>query len=548
MMVLRLTNAALAVPNVIRSPDASHRKSGWLLFGKRRNEERALLPPCERCGGRVVEGTTGVTEKKDIGGSADREPDGRRLERLRLISARQTGIVTPASLDTTERLLLMTAALADAVTSAEVISAVVHQSREALSATSAALWLVDAAGRTATLVGTSGLENGTPTQASVIPLGDGPRRPLLDAIERGQSVRFASRAQLLELYPHLNPESRDQAFPLVCFPMTIEGRSVGVLVHTYEDGAEPTPEEQALALLVTRHCARAAERVRQLEAVRDKDRLIGELGETARLNHQLIAELGETVRRNELFTAVLGHELRDPLGAIINAARVIKRRSIDQGLGPQVERILSSGKRMGRLVEQLLDFARLRSGDGIPCNPQPMDVGQLSRAVIEELASTFPGRRIDFHPTGDLVGLWDSERLEQAISNLVANALRHGAPESPVVVLVNGRSELGVTLQVANDGTIPADLLPLMFRPFGSPRRGNGGSRGLGLGLYIAKQIVAAHGGTIAVSSVEREGTAFTVSLPRGLPPPRVVESSDLGGPSADRAPAPLTMLALRGA
>jgi signal transduction histidine kinase len=199
---------------------------------------------------------------------------------------------------------------------------------------------------------------------------------------------------------------------------------------------------------------------------------------------------------------------------------------------------------MSRLVEQLLDFARLRSGDGIPCHPQPMDVGQLSWAVIEELASTFPGRRIDFHPTGDLVGHWDSDRLEQAISNLVANALRHGAPESPVVVLVNGRSETAVTLQVANDGAIPADLLPLMFRPFGSPRRGDRGSRGLGLGLYITQQIVAAHGGTIAVSSAEREGTAFTVSLPRGQPPPRATETSDLGGPSADRSSAPLTMRA----
>jgi signal transduction histidine kinase len=535
MIVLRLTDVASA------NQSSSDLRAHLIVNRDGCPSENHVIKSGRR---RVLSMEPMVTEKKDIGDPADRGPDGRRLERLRLISARQTESVRPASLDTTERLLLMTAALADAVTPAEVISAVVQQSREALGATSSALWLVDAIGRTVALVGTAGPGNGTPTDASTIPLGEGPRRPLLDALERGQSVRIASRAQLLELYPQLGPESRDQGFPLVCWSMTVEGRPLGVLVHTYDDLAEPTPEEQALALLVTRHCARAAERLRRLEAERDKERLIDELSEGARLNQKLIAELSETVRRNELFTAVLGHELRDPLGAIVNAARVVERRSIDKRLAPHVERILSSGKRMSRLVEQLLDFARLRSGDGIPCHPQPMDVGQLSWAVIEELASTFPGRRIDFHPTGDLVGHWDSDRLEQAISNLVANALRHGAPESPVSVLVNGRSETAVTLQVANDGTIPADLLPLMFRPFGSPRRGDRGSRGLGLGLYITQQIVAAHGGTIAVSSAEREGTAFTVSLPRGLPPPRATETSDLGGSSADRPSAPLTMRA----
>ena len=144
---------------------------------------------------------------------------------------------------------------------------------------------------------------------------------------------------------------------------------------------------------------------------------------------------------------------------------------------------------------------------------ETVDLGTLVRTVVDELRAANPGRTITIEPHGELRGRWDVVRLGQVISNLVGNALTHGAPDSPVIVSLTAVADR-VLVAVTNDGPTIPDALGKLFEPFWqAPRSGATRSRGLGLGLFIAQQIVEAHGGEIAVRSQTGQ-TTFTVRLP----------------------------------
>jgi PAS domain S-box-containing protein len=228
-----------------------------------------------------------------------------------------------------------------------------------------------------------------------------------------------------------------------------------------------------------------------------------------------IDELRETVRFNELFTGVLGHDLRNPLGAIMTAAQLALSRGTSDKVAKPLSRILSSSARMGRMIEQLLDFTRVRMGGGLPMTPSPMDLSSVVRQAIDELEDANPEWTLTFEHTGGTVGTWDADRLAQVFSNLVANAVQHGDPAGGVRVRVDGSFADRVRIDVHNLGAIPASELPNLFEPLTGGRRSRAGSRGLGLGLYITREIVRSHGGTIAVTSSEADGTRFVVDLPR---------------------------------
>jgi sigma-B regulation protein RsbU (phosphoserine phosphatase) len=172
---------------------------------------------------------------------------------------------------------------------------------------------------------------------------------------------------------------------------------------------------------------------------------------------------------------------------------------------------------MSRMITDLLDFTRARLGGGVPLQRRPAELVELVRATLEEFEVTHPGRVVLSHAGGPYTGEWDPDRLAQVVSNLVGNALQHGAADTPVqVVLREEGAEL--VLSVTNQGPpIPEALLPHVFDPF---RRATSSPRqGLGLGLYIVQQLVLAHGGSITVSSDAASGTTFTVRLPRGPAP-----------------------------
>jgi two-component system, sensor histidine kinase and response regulator len=232
---------------------------------------------------------------------------------------------------------------------------------------------------------------------------------------------------------------------------------------------------------------------------------------------QLLAEelrqRSETLRLQEMFTAVLGHDLRNPLNAILTAAFLLDKRSDDEAVRDTARRILTSGKRMTRMIENMLDLTRARLAGGIPLNRSHADLAAVVERVVQELRTTHPSRRIETVILGEVTGEWDVDRLQQIASNLIGNAIQHGDPNGAVFVRVDGTASETVSLSVVNDGVIPRETLPTIFDPFRSGPRGQ--SEGLGLGLYIAQQIAIAHHGRILVESSPDAGTVFTVTMPR---------------------------------
>ena len=221
-------------------------------------------------------------------------------------------------------------------------------------------------------------------------------------------------------------------------------------------------------------------------------------------------EIARTVRFREHLLGIVSHDLRNPLTAIVTSAQLLLRYGeLPERQGRVVARMAASADRMARMIDDLLDFARTRLGGELPIHPRRVDLRQICEQTVEELEFGYT-RQVKLQCDGDPWGDWDPDRMAQVISNLVGNALQHSDGE--VSVALRGEKE-SVVLATHNGGTpIPSDVLPHVFEP---GRRGNPRPGGLGLGLFIAQQIVLAHGGNIEVTSNEADGTSFTVELPR---------------------------------
>lgn len=248
---------------------------------------------------------------------------------------------------------------------------------------------------------------------------------------------------------------------------------------------------------------------------------VGVFAQLHRQREQLASQLEQiqqAQRMSDLFIGVLGHDLRNPLSSIVTAATLLEMRPGDaEDTRRKARVVLNASKRMERLIQQVLDFALARVKGAIPIEPAPMDLGKIARQVTTELALSAPDQ-LQTEMTGDVTGHWDADRMLQVLSNLLGNAVEHGAVGSPIRLRIDGSAEAEVTIEVHNRGAIPRSLLGILFSPF-KPRERH--SRGLGLGLYIVDQIVRAHGGVVSVLS-DDESTRFRVCLPRRAKPSAV--------------------------
>lgn len=564
-----------------------------------------------------------------------------------------------------DRLMRITAAIADAVTSEQVFEAVVDQVAATLGASSSGLWLVGADRETAALARSVGYTPETEARLRRLPIEGEQRVPVVDAIRERVPIWVGSQEELVRRYPHLSSMvTPGRSYAIACLPIVVQGRTLGAVGLTFDGthGALDGDERDFLSLVV-RYSGQALERLRLLDAERTsreraeharlraellyglaqgvigaeqvtevfdaaldaiqlalgtdrsailvyddqgvmrfrawrglsdayraaveghspwsretrapepifvpdaaadpsfaafsalfrreeigalgfvplvaEGRLIGkfmvyhreptDLGAQqlemaqAIANHvaaaiarfSAVSELQRTVRFNELFTGILGHDLRNPLMAIMTAAQLAMTRDDSGKMVKPLSRILTSGNRMARMIDQLLDFTRVRLGSGVPLTPAPFDLVPVVRQVMEELEDANPEWSLVFENRGNTEGRWDSDRLSQVFSNLIANAVHHGIAAHGVQVQLDGTRDDAVRVTVHNMGCIPAARLPALFEPLSGSERRAERARGLGLGLFITREIVRAHGGTIDVCSDDASGTRFVVTLPR---------------------------------
>jgi signal transduction histidine kinase len=235
------------------------------------------------------------------------------------------------------------------------------------------------------------------------------------------------------------------------------------------------------------------------------------------LMRDLYRELERAVQLSDMFVGILGHDLRTPLGAIRLSAQALARSGETPREKGRIDRILRSTDRMTRMIDQLLDFARVRQGRGIPLSVGRVHLGELCRHAVREVGDAHPEAILRVHETGDAWGTWDADRLTQVVTNLVGNAVQHGTAGTPVTVEVDGTKAALVRLRVHNFGAIPQEALPNLFEAFkraAAPSATAASKTGLGLGLFIAREIARAHGGEIAVETTG-ERTIFEITLPR---------------------------------
>jgi len=249
-----------------------------------------------------------------------------------------------------------------------------------------------------------------------------------------------------------------------------------------------------------------------------------DLTDVQRFNEAIDEAMAESMDRfavqtdlfRDQFIGVLSHDLRIPLGAISTGAALLAvPEDNPQRRSRVVERIMNSAQRMERMIGDLLDLTRTRLGGSIPIRRRPADLQQVCEEVMMEIRAGQPDAVLRWQGSGDLRGEWDADRLAQVVSNLVGNAIQYGGG-TPITLTAHEHRD-SVTLGIHNGGLpIPAAVLPFVFEPL-SRGDGPGTARGIGLGLFIARAIVSAHGGHIQVSSSSDDGTTFTVTLPKGF-------------------------------
>lgn len=233
------------------------------------------------------------------------------------------------------------------------------------------------------------------------------------------------------------------------------------------------------------------------------------------------AAYAEQVNRSrDIFLAILGHDLRAPLQAVSLSTEMLMRKASLEGDALSCALNIKQGARhMAVMVGDLLELVRSRLGKSLPIEPAPMDLADATHASIAEACAGNPECDPSVQITGDTRGVWDAGRLAQLLQNLIGNALQHGSNKRDVTITLTGEPD-SVRLTVHNGGSpISEDAISTIFDPLVRSANEELGqpSTSLGLGLFIVKEVVNAHGGTIEVSSNETDGTLFTVVLPRNI-------------------------------
>jgi signal transduction histidine kinase len=253
---------------------------------------------------------------------------------------------------------------------------------------------------------------------------------------------------------------------------------------------------------------------------------VQDLEDVTRFNESIDEALAESLkyfvseidRARNLFLGVLGHDLRTPLSSIVNSAQVLAIRRPDDV--KEATTILRSAQSMKALIDVVISYTRRSLGVSLPIDPVPMRLDELVHECVNEIEVANPGRTVSCCCKGDMQGHWDRARIGQLVSNLTGNALKYGDPTRPVTISVDGTLPGSIVLYVQNFGPVVDegtlnDIFEPLVRGASAVTPVYGGGANMGLGLYIAREVVTAHAGTIRATSTAETGTQFEVLLPR---------------------------------
>ncbi|HET7728969.1 MAG TPA: HAMP domain-containing sensor histidine kinase [Usitatibacter sp.] len=252
------------------------------------------------------------------------------------------------------------------------------------------------------------------------------------------------------------------------------------------------------------------------------------LEQMTRFNEAIDQALAESVARysedvdtsRDTFIAILGHDLRSPLQAVTMSSGILGSPGVSETMRAKaLARIQRSALTMNHMIRDLLEYTRARLGKAIPIRPQTLDVGAVVREALAEVQAGYPQQSFRIESEGELEAMIDAPRMQQAITNLLMNAIQHGTRGTAIELIARSRGS-SVAIEIGNKGKkIAPQSMHTLFDPLiqleDSPddRR----SMNLGLGLYIARDIAVGHGGSIEAASTE-ERTSFTILVPRAEP------------------------------
>lgn len=408
-------------------------------------------------------------------------------------------------------LCAVTAGVSSAATRTQILEAVLDGSSRLLRSSAGAAYVVSRRADGAAvlnLVARRGVPDALARSFDGLPLSA--NFPVARSVREGAAVWVPSRETLAQDFPEFDRAvsgGSDGGFvgqAVAALPLRVRGEVVGGIglafpeVHVFDDG------ERTFLTTMASRCESAMERARLYE----------ESQEARAAAERSCAEAEALLRSHEIVAGILAHDLKNPLAAVLMNGRLLRDAETDRtrAIG---RRIVTSGERMARMIDQILEWTRLRAGTGvITVEPARCDLSAIVDEVVTELRARKPDAQIVVEASGDLRGDWDGDRLAQVVSNLVGNAVDH-AGQPGVFVTVEGRGE-EVRFCVANEGQIDEQILATIFEPFHGRERGSRHrGRGLGLGLFITRQIVSAHGGRVALDPDAIGRVCFTVTLPR---------------------------------
>ncbi|MEN9938307.1 MAG: hypothetical protein RLZZ387_4886 [Chloroflexota bacterium] len=401
-----------------------------------------------------------------------------------------------------ERLLHITTALASALTLTDIAAVIVGQGGATVGAYAGVIGLLNMDAAALEMVYAEGYPQATVELWHHLPLEI--PSPLTQAALTREGVYVAAPTELAARYPLLaaaRAEIRSQA--LVALPLVVYGRVTGVLGLSFETPQAFSAEDRSFLAALAHQGAQGLERARLYEA----EQHAREQAESA-------------VLMREQFLSVAAHELRTPLTSMLGNAQLLQRRLLREGgVAERHHRLLGiaidQGMRLSRMVATMLDVSRLETGR-FNLDVRSLDLAQLLRQIVNETQATLVTHTISFQGPDEPVMIdGDELRLEQVFQNLLSNAVKYSPAGGHVAVRLE--SDAGdATVEVQDQGIgIPAEAQPQLFQQFF--RAANAEAHrisGVGIGLYVVREIVTRHGGTITVASEEGQGTTFTVRLP----------------------------------